>query len=127
MSVSGDQPDADGTIDLRSDSGPSPVAVELEARLRAGVAWFRSVVQHAPDLLAVVDGAGLVTYVSPSVERIIGYAPAELVGTHFAALVPEQHRGAIDKITAEVAGRPGVPVRVEARVRHRDGSLRIVE
>jgi len=125
--VSGDQ-DVDGTIDLRPDSLPSsPVAVELEARLRAGVAWFRSLVQHAPDLLAVVDRDGLVTYVSPSVERIIGYAPAELLGTRFGALVPEEHRGVIDRITAAVADRPGVPVRIEARVRHRDGSLRLVE
>ena len=35
--------------------------------------WLRSVVEHASDVLAVVEDDGTIRHVSPAVERVLGY------------------------------------------------------
>ena len=42
---------------------------------------LRLLVQNAADVIAVIDGEGIVTYVSPSVTRMLGFEPAGLIGT----------------------------------------------
>lgn len=41
-----------------------------------------ALVQHATDVLAIVDRAGRFTFVSPSVERLFGIAAADLIGAN---------------------------------------------
>jgi PAS domain S-box-containing protein len=41
---------------------------------------FNTLVAHSHDCIALLNAHGLFSYVSPSVERISGYAPAELLG-----------------------------------------------
>ena len=41
---------------------------------------FRSLVQNVSDIIAVLDGEGDICYESPSVERLLGYSPEDLVG-----------------------------------------------
>ena len=102
---------------------------EPRDRPRAGsemanaVLWFRSVVAHAPDLLAVLDPSGVVTYISPSVEPLLGYSPAELVGQRFAPL-SDVDAVALNRTLGE---QPGVPIFMEGGLRHRDGRLRAFE
>jgi PAS domain S-box-containing protein len=43
--------------------------------------WFRSLVQNSSDIIAIYEDDGTVRYVSPAVERVLGYRPEELVGT----------------------------------------------
>jgi PAS domain S-box-containing protein len=59
--------------------------------LRASEDRFRQVAELVSDFVWEVDGNGLYTYTSPSVEKILGYTPAELVGKmHFYDLfVPD--------------------------------------
>ena len=104
-------------------------APEPRDRPRAGsemanaVLWFRSVVAHAPDLLAVLDPSGVVTYISPSVEPLLGYSPKELVGQRFAPL-SDVDAVALNRTLGE---QPGVPIFMEGGLRHRDGRLRAFE
>jgi PAS domain-containing protein len=53
---------------------------------------FRSLVAHSTDLITVVDGDGVVTYQSPSIERVLGYRPDELEGTRFDRIVSASDR-----------------------------------
>ena len=46
-----------------------------------GERWFRSLVQNASDIVAILKADGAIRYVSPAVERILGYRPEEIVGT----------------------------------------------
>ena len=104
-------------------------APEPRDRPRAGsemanaVLWFRSVVAHAPDLLAVLDPSGVVTYISPSVEPLLGYSPKELVGQRFAPL-SDVDAVALNRTLGE---QPGAPIFMEGGLRHRDGRLRAFE
>src|SRR5262245_49036771 len=86
-------------------------------RIREARLWFRSVVAHAPDLLAVLDESGAVKYVSPSSEPLLGYPPNELVGHVLGSMTDVD----LALLAQTLADQPGVPCHVEGTVRHRDG------
>ena len=44
---------------------------------------FRSLIERATDLLLVMDTRGVITYVSPSANKLFGYQTAEVLGTTF--------------------------------------------
>jgi hypothetical protein len=48
---------------------------------RRSEARFRSLVAHSSDLITVLDANGIVTYQSPSMERVLGYRADEVEGT----------------------------------------------
>ncbi|MDP9439518.1 MAG: PAS domain S-box protein [Actinomycetota bacterium] len=108
----------------------SPVNVEGLARVRGasrGERWFRSLVQNASDVIAVLEADGTVRYVSPAIERMLGYTPEERVGRNgFELLHPDDLARARSKF-AEALRNPGVTLPIEVRMRHRDGSWRHVE
>ncbi|AXG06015.1 PAS domain S-box protein [Haloplanus rubicundus] len=61
---------------------------ELEARterLEHEKARFEGIAETSFDILFRLDRAGAFTYVSSAVERVLGYEPAELIDTPFAA------------------------------------------
>jgi diguanylate cyclase (GGDEF)-like protein/PAS domain S-box-containing protein len=86
-----------------------------------GEARLTSVVQSSADVFFIVDPDATVRFVSPSVERLLGYVPDSLEGTSFLELV---HLGEGPEVTSflrgTVAGGASAPI--EARIRHRDGS-----
>jgi diguanylate cyclase (GGDEF)-like protein/PAS domain S-box-containing protein len=48
---------------------------------------FRSLVQNSSDVITVVDPHGVIRYLSPTVTRVLGYAPAALTASRFDNLV----------------------------------------
>ena len=99
-----------------------------EEALRESEARFHALVQNALDIVMVTDAQGTIRYISPSIERVLGYRPEEMVGTSTAGYVhADDLERALGEL-AEAASRPGVhPVAVETRVRHKDGSWRHLE
>jgi two-component system cell cycle sensor histidine kinase/response regulator CckA len=55
-----------------------------EEKLRAAISgreeWFRSMIEHSSDIIFQLSRDGTIEYVSPSLERVLGRKPAELVG-----------------------------------------------
>ena len=76
----------------------------------------------------VTDPEGTISYLSPSVERVLGYTSEEMIGTNTAEYVhPDDLERAFGELEA-LLSRPGVyPEAVETRVRHKDGSWRHLE
>lgn len=56
---------------------------QAEAKLRESQERFRQIAETAGEFIWEVNLDGLYTYASPSVERILGYTPAELVGKKY--------------------------------------------
>jgi diguanylate cyclase (GGDEF)-like protein/PAS domain S-box-containing protein len=93
---------------------------------RKSEARFRSLVAHSSDLITVLDAHGLVTYQSPSVERVLGYRPDQMEGTEFARLLAPSDRPRLTQILSGVgdsyAGGGAETHVIECRIRHRDGT-----
>jgi len=109
------------------DSLATQVSLALEGALlaedlhrRQSEARFRSLVAHASDLITVLDADGIVTYQSPSVERALGYAAADVEGTRFDNLLAEADRPRLAQV---LEGEDGGSVMhsMECSLQHRDG------
>lgn len=98
-----------------------------EAELRKSEEYFRELIQNISDMIITVDGQGIITYVSPSVERLAGYHPAELSGRSvFDFIVPEDLPRAMSDFARLLLGE-GAELPSSFRVRHKDGRVVIME
>jgi two-component system cell cycle sensor histidine kinase/response regulator CckA len=87
---------------------------------------FRLISENAADLIAVVDMQGNRIYNSLSYEKVLGYSVEELQGmSAFDQIHPEDRervKQAGEEARATGTGRP-----MEYRIRHKDGTWRILE
>src|SRR5215207_7929523 len=103
-------------VGLRKDGSEFPIEMSLGETVEDGERLFTSVIRDVT-----------VRYISPAVERVMGYKPAEQIGTNaFGAVHPDDRERALDTF-AEVLKRPGLHPPLEFRVPHKDGSWRYVE
>ena len=87
---------------------------------------FRLISENAADMIAVVDADGRRLYNSPAYERILGYTAEELNATSpFEQIHPED----VQKVqeAASEARNGGVARSIEYRMRHKNGSWRVLE
>jgi len=61
----------------------------MEEALRVSEERFRGIAERSIDGIFELDLEGRVTYVSPSVERALGYKPEEVIGTRMESYLPE--------------------------------------
>ena len=97
-----------------------------DALLRSREELFRSLIENASDVIAILAADGTSLYESPSVERVLGWKPEELVGRPAFALLHQDDLAHVKPtFGAILAGEEPGPN--EFRLRHRDGSWRMVE
>ena len=107
----------------------------VEQALRQSEQRFRSLIENALDIVMILEPEGTIAYVSPSVEKVLGYAVANLIGktihdfihpddwssTHDLGESPLR-----DRLTCRIS-EPEIQPPIEFRHRHYDGSWRILE
>ncbi|HEV2745068.1 MAG TPA: EAL domain-containing protein, partial [Rubrobacter sp.] len=98
-----------------------------ESALQAGEERFRSLVQNASDTITILGADGMVRYVSPAVERMLGHRPEELTGVRMFGLVHPDDAERASGSFAEVLGKPGSSSPLEFRAPHKDGPWRHME
>jgi|SRR5271165_795339 len=87
---------------------------------------FQIVTENAADMIALVDVKGRRLYNSPAYKRILGYSAAELGETSaFEQIHPDDRFKILD--AAREARETGVGKRLEYRIKHKDGSWRVLE
>jgi PAS domain S-box-containing protein len=78
-----------------------------EEALKENEARFQALVQNALDIVMVTDAQGTISYISPSVERVLGYRSEEMVGPRTAEYVhPDDLDGALKEL-AVATSKPG--------------------
>src|SRR5579864_2593819 len=87
---------------------------------------FQLITENAADMIAVVDGDGHRLYNSPAYEKVLGYSAEELSsGSSIDQIHPSDRERVIEAAAKARTTRRGQ--RLEYRMRHKDGSWRILE
>ncbi len=122
MGMNPTEHDPNGPLDAANPRGEGLPRVRGAS---GGERWFRSLVQYSSDVVMILEADGTIRYVSPAVERVLGYRPEEMVGTLALDYVHPEDVEHMRESFAETLKKPGVQAPVEYRVR--DGSWRHME
>jgi two-component system, cell cycle sensor histidine kinase and response regulator CckA len=100
---------------------------EAFLQVRRSEDYFRSIIEHASDVIVVVGRDGHIRYGSPSVERVLGYPRRVLAGISSLRLIhPDDVQRGAEFLTRQIA-EPAASQTIELRARHQDGSWRSFE
>jgi diguanylate cyclase (GGDEF)-like protein/PAS domain S-box-containing protein len=124
VAVTRDLVDALGALSTQVSLAVEGASLAEDLHRRQSEARFRSLVAHSSDLITVLDADGIVTYQSPSIERVLGYSVDEVEGRRFDRLLSDHDR----PLLAQLISVDGQGARdahtVECSVSHRDGAMR---
>jgi len=99
--------------------------VHAEQSLRTSEEIFRSLVENINEVIYVVDSTGVITYISPSVEAMLGFEPVQLVGHAYIEFVyPEDTAVFMKHFNQAIYGQIGTQ---EYRIAHRNGEMRWIQ
>lgn len=103
------------------------IAAEVSERKRAQQSLsdrehrFRALVEKSTDAVTLVDISGGILYVSPSIQRILGYTQAEFEGTNGFTYVHPDDIPVAQKILGEVIEKPSTIASIELRLKNHGG------
>ena len=95
--------------------------------MAASFEGFRSLIEHSPDAISLIDPQGEVLYASPSTADVLGYQPEELVGRNGWDLIHPEDRDHSSLMFQQVLTGPSGPIRWHPRIRRKDGTYSWVE
>lgn len=100
---------------------------KTEEALRRSEAYYRSLIENTSDIITVIDSEGLVSFASPSVERVLGYSPGELNNRQVWELIHPEDLSKFTEVHDFLMRHPDTISPVEARFRGRDNSWHTLE
>ncbi len=113
---------------------PVAVFVQIELALQSrpadftlGEARIRQLLEHLSDILVILNADGLPRYLSPAVERITGFTPAELMGKSALEIVHPEDQANVFACMEWSRTHPGEPVMFEIRHSHKNGGYVLLE
>jgi len=98
----------------------------IRRRLMESEQLFRLISENAADLIAVVNVEGKRLYNSKSYERVLGYSPEDLLKSSSFEQIHPEDRDRVRAASLE-ARQTGVGKTLEYRMRHKNGSWRVLE
>lgn len=95
-----------------------------ERALRESEQKFRALIENASDTITILDANGEISYESPSLARVLGYDPEDLVGKNVFEFVHPMNQADAVSMFQRLLQTPDATVSIELRFRHGDGSWR---
>lgn len=99
----------------------------VEETLRKSEEHFRSLSENASDIVTILGDDGILRYVSPSVQRLLGYQTSELLGRNAFEFMHPDDLTPVMEALADAIERPGTPHSAQFRFKHADGTWRVLE
>ena len=98
-----------------------------ETELRKREDRFRLLIENASDMVSVINSAGVVSFQSPSASRILGYPPDEMINKSGLDAVHPEDTARVQAALKNIMANPGLPISVEYRSHHSDGTWRYLQ
>ncbi|HEY9615403.1 MAG TPA: ATP-binding protein [Microcoleaceae cyanobacterium] len=98
-----------------------------EQLIRENEERFRALIENALDIITVLDSTGVISYSSPSTQRVLGYAPDDLIGNTLFAYVHPHDLSCVQNAIAQSIEQPQSNLLIEFQVQHQSGEWRILE
>ncbi|HYI92690.1 MAG TPA: PAS domain S-box protein [Bryobacteraceae bacterium] len=117
-------PNGDGAVISHTDITEH---VRAERKLRDSEEHYRALIENEVDVVTILKPDGTICFESPALERILGYAPEELIGKNAFDFVNATDLPEVKKELGFVLTTNEVSKPVEFGFRHKDGSWRILE
>ncbi len=99
----------------------------VEEALRSSEEHFRSLTENASDIVTILGDDGILRYVSPSVQRLLGYGASELLGRNAFEFMHPDDLSPVMEALADAIQKPGSPQTATFRFKHADGTWRVLE
>lgn len=100
-----------------------PRVTQLINALPQGDWLFRALIQNSRDIITILESDGVIRYESPSVERIVGFTPEELVGKSvFEYIHPDDLEAVQIAFQAVLTSTDNTPQSTELRFLRKNGS-----
>jgi two-component system cell cycle sensor histidine kinase/response regulator CckA len=126
-------PPTGGSVE-RANADVRPSRTHLERDLLESERRYRLLAEHVSDVIWTMDLGGVIQYVSPSIEKLRGYRPEEIVGWRLEqVMAPESAERCLEALERELAREgeadadPRRSVTLELEQRRKDGSTLWVE
>jgi PAS domain S-box-containing protein len=101
--------------------------MSLEASATNNDRWFRALIEHSSEVIALLTPEGTVLYTSPSIERVLGYTPQECMAKSACAVIHPDDSVSLGHTFQHLLAIPGLVNTHQFRCRHKDGTWRWVE
>ena len=89
---------------------------------------LKAMLEQSSDLMLLLNADGTVADVNVTVRPVLGFSPAQLIGTPFAELThPEDHQAVAALLSDQETFRLGERALTLLRLQHQDGSWRWIE
>ncbi len=99
-----------------------------EEKLKASEHRFRSLTENNAGGVGIIDAEGKVTYVTPSITKILGYTAEEFSGLDIFSLMHPDDNISAGKSMEKAFQNPGLSFPcTTSRMRHKDGSWRWID
>lgn len=92
-----------------------------------GSEFYRLLLEHALDIVTVLESDGTIRYANPAVAKVLGYDVNERAGKNIFEFVHPRDIGRVRDALEHTKSTPLATASVEFRYRHRDGSWRYLE
>jgi PAS domain S-box-containing protein len=113
-------------VSARDITGRKAIEQALAERER----YLRTLIGNIMDVIIILDGKGELTFISSSLESVLGYEPDEFIGHDPVEFFEAIHQDDVPRLTAFVADSlrtPDLSETIEFRITRADGSERIIE
>jgi diguanylate cyclase (GGDEF)-like protein/PAS domain S-box-containing protein len=100
---------------------------KAQENIERSEARFRSMVQNSQDIIAILDEDEIIRYSSPTIERLLGYAPETVTARPFSKYLHPDDLKSYRETLDRVKTRSGTVAMVEVRVRDDSGAWTYME
>jgi len=98
-----------------------------ENRIKISESRFGSMIEHAVDIISLLDENSRLLYINGAIEKITGYSADEMLNTIGLNIVHPDDVEDAKNMFAKLFANPGKPVFRTARLLHKNGSIVWVE